>query len=131
MNKVILMGRLTRDPEVHYSQGETPIKVTNYTLAVKNSYSKNTEDNTDFIPVVAFGNQAEFAEKYLKKGRMIIISGRMHNDRWQDSEHINHSKHEVIVDNQEILDNKNSKKVEAEVQDSEFQVAIANEELPY
>ena len=129
MNKVILMGRLTRDPEVYYSKSETPIKFVRYSLAVKNSYSKSND--TDFIDIVAFRNQAEFAEKYLNKGNLITISGRLSLDRWEDAEHNRHSKVKVIVENQEIADNSNSKRAEAEVQASQNQVAISDDALPY
>ena len=129
MNKVILMGRLTRDPEVYYSKSETPIKFVRYSLAVKNSYSKSND--TDFIDIVAFRNQAEFAEKYLHNGNLINISGRLSLDRWEDAEHNRHSKVKVIVENQEIADNSNSKRAEAEVQASQNQVAISDDALPY
>ena len=67
MNRVILMGRLTRDPEVRYSQGEKSTAVARYTLAVTRSYKRDGEPDADFINCVAFGRAAEFAEKYLKK----------------------------------------------------------------
>ncbi|MBP3887511.1 MAG: single-stranded DNA-binding protein [Cellulosilyticum sp.] len=129
MNKVILMGRLTRDPEVHYSRSETPIKFVNYSLAVNNSYSKS--DNVDFINMVAFRNEAEFAEKYLKKGNLIVISGRLYQDRWEDAENKKHSQVKVIVEHQEIVDNSNSKRLEEETQVLENQVAVTDEELPF
>ena len=69
MNRVILMGRLTRDPEIRYSQGESATAVARYTLAVDRRFNRNgDENNADFIGCVAFGRQAEFAEKYLHKG---------------------------------------------------------------
>lgn len=129
MNKVILMGRLTRDPEVHYSQSETPIKFVNYSLAVNNNYSKS--DNVDFINMIAFRNEAEFAEKYLKKGNLIVISGRLYQDRWEDAENKRHSQVKVIVEHQEIVDNSNSKRLEEEAQVLENQVAVTDEELPF
>lgn len=131
MNKVILMGRLTKDPEVHYSQSETPTKVVTYILAVRNNYSKNRESNTDFINIVAFGKQGEFADKYMKKGNMINVSGRLHQNRWEDAEHIKHSKYEVIVEEQQFVEKNNLKKEEAEIQTSANQVAISNEDLSY
>ena len=68
MNRVILMGRLTRDPEIRYSQGENSTAVARYTLAVDRRFNRNGDENTaDFIGCVAFGRQAEFAEKYLRK----------------------------------------------------------------
>ena len=77
MYNVILMGRLTRDPEVRYSQGDTPLTITHYTLAVPRKIKRKNEEDTDFINCVAFGKTGEFAEKYLQKGKMICIYGEI------------------------------------------------------
>ena len=80
MNKVILMGRLTRDPEVRYSQGENATAVARYTLAVDRSQSRNNqngEQTADFIQCVAFGRSGEFAEKYFRKGTKVVVTGRI------------------------------------------------------
>ena len=77
LNKVILMGRLTRNPEVRYSQGEKATCVAKYTLAVNRRFHREGEQDADFINCVAFGKQGEFAEKYLKQGTKIVISGRI------------------------------------------------------
>ena len=77
MNKVILMGRLTRDPEVRYSQGATPLAIARYTLAVDRRFRRDGEATADFIPCVAFGRQAEHAEKYYHQGLRVTISGRI------------------------------------------------------
>ena len=77
MNKVILMGRLTRNPNVSYSQGEKAVCIAKYTLAVNRRFSREGEQDADFISCVAFGRQGEFAEKYLKQGTKIVISGRI------------------------------------------------------
>ena len=78
MNKVILMGRLTRDPIVRYSSGENPQAVARYTLAVDRRFRRQNDDQTaDFISCVAFGRQGEFAEKYLHQGTKIVVSGRL------------------------------------------------------
>ena len=78
MNKVILMGRLTRDPDVRYSQGESATAVARFTLAVDRRFRRNGEDTTaDFIGCVAFGRQAEFAEKYLRQGTKVVLTGRI------------------------------------------------------
>ena len=76
MNKVVLMGRLTRDPEVRYSQGNNPMAIARYTLAVDRKFKRDGEPNADFINCVAFGKNGEFAEKYLRKGIKILIEGR-------------------------------------------------------
>ncbi|MGN0466226.1 MAG: single-stranded DNA-binding protein, partial [Lachnospiraceae bacterium] len=77
MNNVVLMGRLTRNPEIRYSQGERAMAVARYTLAVNRRFKREGEQDADFISCVAFGRQAEFAEKYLKQGMRIVISGRI------------------------------------------------------
>ena len=77
MNKVILMGRLTRDPDVRYSQGESATAVARYTLAVDRRFRRDGDATADFIGCVAFGRQAEFAEKYLRQGTKIAITGRI------------------------------------------------------
>ena len=78
MNKVILMGRLTRDPEVRYSQGEQATAIARYTVAVDRRFRRDGDSQTaDFIGCVAFGRQAEFAEKYLRKGTKIALTGRI------------------------------------------------------
>ena len=78
MNKVILMGRLTRDPDVRYSQGENATAVARFTLAVDRRFSRRDGENTaDFIGCVAFGRQAEFAEKYLRQGTKVVLTGRI------------------------------------------------------
>ena len=81
MNRVVLMGRLTRDPDVRYSQGENAMAIARYTLAVDRrrgrSGNNGDEQTADFISCVAFGRSGEFAEKYLKKGTKICVSGRI------------------------------------------------------
>ena len=77
MNKVILMGRLTRDPDIRYSQGEKATAVARYTLAVNRSFKRDGDPDADFINCVAFGRAAEFAERYFRQGIRIVISGRI------------------------------------------------------
>ena len=77
MNKVILMGRLTRDPDVRYSQGENPTAIARYSLAVDRRFNRGDDNNTDFINIVAFGKAGEFAEKYLHKGTKVLVTGRI------------------------------------------------------
>lgn len=84
MNKVILMGRLTRNPEVRYAQGKTPLAVAHYTLAVPRKFKRKNDDDTDFINCVAFGKIGEFAEKYLQKGKMICVSGEIRVRNYTD-----------------------------------------------
>lgn len=78
MNNVILMGRLTRNPEVRVSQGAEPMTIARFTLAVDRKYAKkDSEDKTDFISIVVFGKKAEFTEKYLKQGTKVVVEGRI------------------------------------------------------
>ena len=77
MNKVILMGRLTRDPEVRYSAGDNSMAIARYTLAVDRRFKRDGEATADFIGCVAFGRSAEFAEKYFRQGLKVVVSGRI------------------------------------------------------
>lgn len=104
MNKVILLGRLVRDPEVRYSQGAEPLAVVRYTLAVDRPMKKNGEKEADFIGCVAFGKRGEFAEKYFKKGKRVSIAGRLQVSSWEDKEGKKRQKTEVIVEEQYFAD---------------------------
>lgn len=86
-NKVILMGRLTKDPDVRYSQGEQPKAIARFTLAVNREYQRQGEERqADFITCVAFGSRAEFIEKYFAKGNSILIEGRIQTGSYDDQE---------------------------------------------
>ena len=86
MNKVILMGRLTRDPEVRYSAGDNSLAIARYTLAVDRRFKRDGEATADFISCVAFGRAAEFAEKYFRQGIKIAISGRIQTGSYTNRE---------------------------------------------
>ena len=107
MNKVILMGRLTRDPEVRYSQGERAMAIARYTLAVDRRYRKAGKAETDFISCVSFGKNAEFAEKYLKKGLKILVSGRIQTGSYVNKDGQKVYTTDVVVEDQEFADSKN------------------------
>ena len=77
MNKAVLVGRLTRDPEVRYSQGDNTTAVARYTVAVDRRFKRDGEPTADFIPCVVFGRSAEFAEKYFRQGMRVSVSGRI------------------------------------------------------
>ena len=81
MNKVILMGRLVRDPDIRYSNGESATAVTRFTLAVDRRFKREVEQNADFINCISFGKSAEFAEKYLRKGMKLVVTGRIQTGR--------------------------------------------------
>ena len=102
MNKVILMGRLTREPEVRYSDGAEPLAVARYTLAVNRRFKK---DEADFVPCVAFGKAGEFAEKYFKKGQLVSIIGRLQVRSW-DKDGERRWSTDVIVEEQYFAEGK-------------------------
>lgn len=107
MNKVILMGRLTRDPEVRYSQGEQAMAVARYTLAVDRR-GKNQENSADFIQCVAFGKAGEFAERYLHKGTKIVLTGRIQTGSYTNKEGQRVYTTDVIAEDQEFAESKNT-----------------------
>ncbi len=106
MNKVILMGRLTRDPEVRYSQGERQTAVARYSLAVNRTFKRDGEPDADFINCVAFGRQAEFAEKYFRKGIRIVISGRIQTGSYTNRDGVKVYTTDIVVEDQEFAESK-------------------------
>lgn len=108
MNKVILMGRLTRDPEVRYSQSAEPLAVARYTLAVNRRFKRQGEAEADFINCVSFGKSGEFAEKYFKKGQMVSIIGRLQVRSWDDQNGQKRWTTEVVVEEQYFAESKAS-----------------------
>ena len=110
MNKVILMGRLTRDPEVRYSQGENSTAIARYTLAVDRRFRRNNdgEQTADFIGCVAFGRSAEFAEKYFRQGLKVIVTGRIQTGSYTNKEGQKVYTTDVVVEDQEFAESKNS-----------------------
>lgn len=108
MNRVILCGRLVRDPEVRYSQGEKPTAIARYTLAVDRKFKQDGQPTADFISCVAMGKNGEFAEKYLHKGTKIIVTGR-----WQTGSYTNKDGQKVytndcMVEEHEFAESKNT-----------------------
>jgi single-strand DNA-binding protein len=114
MNKVILMGRLTRNPEVRYSQGQNgdQMAIARYTLAVDRRFSKRGQDgneqSADFIGCVAFGKQGEFAEKYFKQGTKVAITGRIQTGSYTNKEGQKVYTTDVVVEEQEFAESKNA-----------------------
>jgi len=108
MNEVILMGRLTRDPEVRYSQGESATAIARYTLAVDRRFKRDNEPNADFINCVAFGKSGEFAEKYLHKGTKIAIVGRIQTGSYTNKDGQKVYTTDVVVEEQEFAESKSS-----------------------
>ena len=111
MNKVILCGRLTRDPEVRYSQGAEPMAIARYTLAVDRRRTRSNDPNeqtADFISIVAFGKAGEVAEKYLKKGTKMLITGRIQTGSYTNKDGVKVYTTEVVVEDQEFAESKNN-----------------------
>ena len=106
MNKVILMGRLTRNPDVRYSQGDKATCVARYTLAVNRRFRREGDQDADFIDCVAFGRQGEFAEKYLKQGTKIVISGRIQTGSYTNRDGVKVYTTDVVVEEQDFAESK-------------------------
>lgn len=106
MNKVVLVGRIVRDPEVRYSQGENPTAVARYTIAVDRRFKRDGEPTADFINCVTFGKSAEFVEKYFRKGLRISISGRITTNSYTNKDGIKVYTTEVTVEEQEFAESK-------------------------
>ena len=111
MNKVILMGRLTKDPDVRYTQGESSTAIARYTLAVDRRFARRDQQDAqtaDFIGIVAFGKAGEFAEKYLKKGTKIIVTGRIQTGSYTNKDGQKVYTTDVIVEDQEFAESKSA-----------------------
>ena len=108
MNIVTLIGRLTKDPQVNYTQGENPMCIAKYTLAVERRSKKGGEQNADFISCVAFGKNGEFAEKYFKKGTKIAVVGHITTGSYINKDGQKVYTTDVIVENQEFAESKNA-----------------------
>jgi single-strand DNA-binding protein len=106
MNKAILMGRLTRDPEVRYSQSANPVAVARYGLAVRRQFHKQGEQDVDFFNIVAFGKAGEFAEKYFRKGQMVSIVGRLQVNNWEDQQKVKHTSVDVVAEEQHFAESR-------------------------
>ena len=106
MNKVILMGRLTRDPEVRYGAGENSTAVARYTIAVDRRFKRDGEQNADFIGCVAFGRNADFAEKYLHQGTKIVLTGRIQNGSYTNRDGQKVYTTDIVVEEQEFAESK-------------------------
>lgn len=108
MNKVILIGRLTREPEVRYSQGENASAVARYTLAVDRRFKREGDATADFISCVCFGKLAEVAEKYLHQGVKIAVTGRIQTGSYTNKDGVKVYTTDVVVEEQEFAESKKS-----------------------
>ena len=110
MNKVILLGRLTKDPDVKYTQSENMLAIARYTLAVDRRFKKEGQPSADFINCVAFGKSAEFAEKYMTKGRLFGVIGRIQTRNYENDKKEKVYVTEVVVEEQYFADSKKDDK---------------------
>ena len=108
MNKVILIGRLTRDPEVRYSQGEKSIAIARYTLAVDRKFKKEGEQSADFISCVAMGKNGEFSEKYLKQGTKIVVEGHWQTGSYTNKDGAKVYTNDCMVESHEFCESRNA-----------------------
>ena len=115
MNKVILMGRLTRDPEVRYSQGESATAVARYSLAVDRRFKRDGEPSADFFNCVAFGRQAEFAERYLRQGTKMVVSGRLQTGSYTNRDGVKINTVDIVIEEQDFAESKAASSASAPV----------------
>jgi len=108
MNKVILMGRLTREPDVRYSQGENPMAIARYTLAVDRRFKRDGEQTADFIGCVAFARQAEFVEKYLHQGTKVVVTGRIQTGSYTNKDGQKVYTTDVVAEDHEFAESKSA-----------------------
>jgi len=106
MNNVVIMGRLTKDPEIRYSQGENPMCVARYTLAVDRPFAKDGEQTADFISCKAFGKAGQFIEKYAKKGTKLAVKGRIQTGSYTNKDGQKVYTTEVVAEAQEFAESK-------------------------
>ncbi len=126
MNKVILMGRLTKDPDIRYTQGEDATAIGRYTLAVERRSKRENEATADFISCAAFGKMAEFAEKYLRKGVKIAVVGRIRTGSYTNRDGVKVYTTEILVDEQEFAESKGSSENAAKESNHGSRVSAAN-----
>lgn len=106
MNKVIMMGRLTRDPEVRYGQNSSAVG--HFSIAVDRRFKREGQPDADFFNCTTFGKQAEFVEKYLKKGTKVVVVGSLQNNNYTDKNGVQRYDVQIIVDEVEFAESKNA-----------------------
>ena len=109
MNKVIMMGRLTRDPETRYSTGDNPMAIARFSIAVDRRFKRNGDEQTaDFFNCVSFGKQGEFVEKYLRKGTKVLVEGELRNDNYTNKNGEKVYSMNIVTNNIEFAESKNA-----------------------
>jgi len=132
MNRVILMGRLTKDPEVRYTNGESPKAIGRFSLAVDRWPKREGQPDADFFNCTAFGKQGEFVEKYLRKGTKVLVEGRIQNDNYTNRDGQKITATGIVLDNIEFCESKkNDKPTEQEKQEWQAIDNMDSEELPF
>ncbi len=123
MNVAILMGRLTRDPEVRYSTNASGTAVARYSIAVDRRFKRDGQPEADFFDCVSFGKQAEFVEKYLRKGTKIVVQGQIQNNNYQNREGQTVYRTQIVVDNVEFAESKAASQQNAGAYNNSYQSA--------
>lgn len=137
MNKWIGVGRLTKDPEVRYSQGENAIAIARYTLAVDRRFAKDGEPTADFISCIAFGKQGEFAEKYFTKGLRVSVAGHIQTGSFVNKDGVKVYTTDVVIEEQEFAESKSEHAANATSEPKKADEGYMNipdgidEELPF
>ena len=133
MNKVILLGRLTREVEVWHGQGNAPLTIGRYTLAVPRKYKQQEQPEADFINCVSFGKSAEFAQKYFQKGQQIAVVGRLHISSYQGQDGIKRQNTEVVIEEQYFAESKkNTSQKEIVTYEQDFYpIEDTDDDLPF
>lgn len=135
LNKAVLMGRLTRDPEVRYTQTQVPIA--NFSLAVDRSFVRQGEERqTDFINIVVFGKTAEFVQKYFTKGQLVAVAGRIQSRNWEDKDGNKRNTVEVVAEEVHFAEKKDSSSRSnsnsgSDSSDSDFAPTYDDDQLPF
>ena len=123
MNKIILMGRLTRDPEIRYAQGDNQMAIARFSLAVDRRFKRQGDPDADFFNCTAFGRQAEFVERYLKQGTKILLAGRVQNDNYTNKNGEKVYSVQIIAEEIEFAESKGSGSQQSGDSQSSFQPA--------
>lgn len=135
MNKIILLSRLTRDPEVRYTQGENSMAIASFSIAVNRKFKREGEPDADFFNCIAFGKQAGFVEKYLKQGTKILLSGRLQNNNYTNKEGQKVYSVQVMAEEIEFAESKGTADAGTQPTQPTFNadgfMNITDEELPF
>lgn len=127
------MGRLTKDPEIRYTNGESPMAVARFSLAVDRKYKKDRDPEADFFNCTSFGKQAEFAEKYLRKGTKVLVEGRLQNDSYTNRDGQKVTVTGIVLDSIEFCESKKENQAPTEKEKADWEAIdnIDSEELPF